>query len=80
MQGEGISRKTDGNAVIRRHVDCGSSWSPNALHGHMFRGQRNAMFSRPLDYLVYEFLVGGVGVGTAYRRNCAQIVLKRIVG
>ena len=79
MQSEGISRKADRNAIIRRHIHGRRSRSPDPLHRYLLRRQRNAVLLPFFNDRGADLIIALVRVGARYHHNILQIVFERIV-
>lgn len=79
MKGEGVSRKRDRHAVIRRYVYSGRTRSSDALNCNLFGCECDLMIGSFLDDRVNYVLVGLMRICPANHGDLPQVVLERII-
>ncbi len=79
MQSEGISRKRNRHAVIRRYVHSRRARCSDALNCDLFGCECDLVIGSFLDDRVNYVLVGLVRICPANHRDLPQVVLERII-
>jgi len=79
MKIEGVTRQTDGNAVVGRDKHRRQSRRSDPLHRYVLGCQRDLMFLGFLNYRVDQFLVRRMRIRSPGQCHHPQVIGKRIV-